>query len=420
MQGIKSYFVKALDRDNRIYMFLFGCLPGVLASGTSFMLGIAFVGAILFWALKLFPWCIRADQHRTLLVFSIYPIVIITTFFMNYNSGDDLLRIVTVLPFFAGWFVLARMRMSPDGTLVPNVIFGAGVGMILTLIICTIQLIWFNSRPDAGAGNAAVLGLFAVLCANISLLNARSQSKIERFVAIAGYMAGTAVVIISETRSAWLLIPINLAIVMVYFSKAGTINYKKIAVPVLAVLLVAGAISYPKIESRILKLQQDVELYEKNPHEMTSLGVRMMIWQGGLRAIAEHPLLGYGMQHRMDAVKANMPPQLAKQLTATHLHNGILTAAVDAGIVGVIALLLMLSAPIYAASIKKPGPERDVTMAIAQLLVASYFVTGMFGILFGHDATDAVFITTFLVICHGVGSSRLVSIDEQFSMVRKA
>lgn len=59
-------------------------------------------------------------------------------------------------------------------------------------------------------------------------------------------------------------------------------------------------------------------------------------------------------------------------------------------------------------------------MAIALMLVVSYVITGMLGIMFGHDATDAVFITVFLVICHGAGSANLRPVVDQYRAARKA
>ena len=420
MRKIKDYFVRHLDRDNRIYFLLFAFFPGVLASAASFMLAIAFIGAMLFLYLGLFPWKIRHDQKWALYLISAYPTIMILAVLFNEHTSMGWPWIVRVLPFFAGWFVLARIRTSPDGTLIPCMIFGAGVGMIATFVICLFQFLFIAYRVSGGAGNAAVLGLFTVLFANIALMNAHSRNRIERWVAILGFCLGIASLFLSETRSAWLVLPVNLLIAVLYLQKNIKINYKKIAIPVLVGVLAAGAVFYPTINSRVQSLESDIKAFNSQPHDMTSLSIRLMVWSGGLAAFADRPLFGYGAQNRMTTVESYLPEQLAAKIDVTHLHNAFLNVAVDAGLLGVAGLVLALAAPILAAARKTPGPERDASMAIALMLVASYVITGMFGIMFGHDATDAIYITTFLVICHGAGSSRLYPVSDQQLAGQKA
>jgi O-antigen ligase len=64
------------------------------------------------------------------------------------------------------------------------------------------------------------------------------------------------------------------------------------------------------------------------------------------------------------------------------------------------------------ARMKEPGPGRDLTTALSLLLVTAYVITGMFGIMFGHDATDAVFIYVTLLICTISGSTPYLSVRE--------
>jgi O-antigen ligase len=106
----------------------------------------------------------------------------------------------------------------------------------------------------------------------------------------------------------------------------------------------------------------------------------------------------------------NLP--VDKKMSFTHVHNGFLNAAVDGGILGVLGVLALLAAPLVAAWRKESGPGRDLAIAISLLLVTSYVVTGMFGIMFGHDATDAVFIYLTIMISWIGGASAYVSVPE--------
>lgn len=354
MNMLRRYFITNLDRDNRIYIFLFAFFPGVLASATSFMLAIAFIGAVLFLLFGIFPWKIRQDQKIILYAISAYPTIMILSILLNDPSGEGWSWIVRVLPFYAGWFILARIRQSPDGTLIPCLIFGAGIGMMATFVICLIQFCFITDRVAGGAGNAAVLGVFTVLFANIALMNACSADKLERWVAIVGFSAGVACLFLSETRSAWLALPINTAIVVLYLQKNTKINYRKIAIPFLISFIVASAVFYPKVSSRVQSLEYDVQSLDVKPQDLTSLSIRVAIWRGAVAAIAERPLFGYGAQNRMAVAESHLPQEIASNISVTHLHNAFLNVAVDAGLVGVAALLLALSAPILAAAKKRP------------------------------------------------------------------
>ncbi|MGH7004817.1 MAG: hypothetical protein ACREIP_12790, partial [Alphaproteobacteria bacterium] len=69
-------------------------------------------------------------------------------------------------------------------------------------------------------------------------------------------------------------------------------------------------------------------------------------------------------------------------------------------------------APLIAARAKPPGPGRDLATAMSLLLLTSYVITGMFGIMFGHDATDAVFIYLTIMIAWMGGTSPYLSIPQ--------
>lgn len=292
--------------------------------------------------------------------------------------------------------------------------------MMATFVICLIQFLFITDRVAGGAGNAAVLGVFTVLFANIALMNACSTDRLERWVAIAGFSTGVACLFLSETRSAWLALPINTFIVVLYLQKNTKINYRKIAIPFLISLIVASAVFFPKVSARIHSLEYDVQTLDTKPQDLTSLSIRLAIWRGAVAAIEEQPIFGYGAQNRMAVAERHLPQEIASNVSVTHLHNAFLNVAVDAGLIGVAALVLALSAPILAAAKKEAGAERNASMAIALMLVASYVITGMFGIMFGHDATDAVFITIFLVICQGAGSTNLAPVLDQYRAARKA
>ena len=402
-----------LDRNNRIFVFLFALMPGLLASGASFMLAASFIWALCSIATGRFGANLTKTDRMVAICMSAYAVVMALGVLINPDPASGLKWIVRVLPFVSLWFVLPRLRQSQDGSLMPLFILGAGVGMIGAFFLSVLQVLFFTPRAEGGAGNAAVFGLFAVLFGSIALLNLQSSSRIERIIAVAGFIAGLACAFLSGTRSAWLVMPVHLVILFWYFrDRKLNFNMRTVAIAGAVFLSLVIGVVVPQVSHRVEAIEKDLALLEKNPDELSSLSARVALYKAAVAAIAKDPLTGYGPQNRMDSVRAEVPGEIRDRLTYSHPHNGFLTAAVDAGVFGALTLGLLLAAPILAAWKKAPGPGRDLSIALSLLLVSSYLITGMLGIMFGHDATDAIFAFTVAMICAERGTTALASMPE--------
>ncbi|MBA8876868.1 O-antigen ligase family protein [Phyllobacterium myrsinacearum] len=402
-----------IDRNNRIFTFLFALFPGLLVSGTSVTLVCAFLWAIISLVLGRFPYQMTRQDRIIAWIFTTYVLATVLAVILSPNLAKGAEYLLKMIPFLAAWAIIPRLRVSLQGRLIPFFFTGAGIGMIGALVYSIIQVLFIESRAAGGAGNAAVFGLFAVLFGSISLLNVHSESRAERIIAVAGFTCGLICAFLSGTRSAWLVIPFHCAILFWYLrgQTLPTINRTiKILVVILLVLVAVAAV--PKILDRYRALQTDIVQLDEQPGNMSSLSARIQLWSGAEKAFFASPVIGQGPQNRMKAVNEALQLPVEKYMTFTHVHNGFLNAAVDGGIVGIIALLLLLSAPIVAARLKEPGQGRDLMTALSLLLVTSYVITGMFGIMFGHDATDAVFIYVTLLISSVSGTIPYLSVRQ--------
>lgn len=402
-----------IDRNNRIFTFLFALFPGLLVSGTSVTLVCAFLWAIISMVLRRFPWQMTRQDRIIGWIFTAYVLVTVLVVLLSPNLAKGAEYLLKMIPFLAVWAIIPRLRVSLDGRIGPFFVTGAGIGMIGALIYSVVQMLLHESRATGGAGNAAVFGLFAVLFGSIALLNVHSQSKTERLIAVAGFTCGLICVFLSGTRSAWLVIPFHCAILFWYLRGQTLPSINRTVKLLMALLLVVVALAaVPKVMDRYNALQTDIVRLDEDPNDISSLSARLLLWSGAEKAFLASPLVGQGPQNRMQSVNRalDLPPE--KYMLFTHVHNGFLNAAVDGGVLGVLALLLLLSAPIVAARLKEPGPGRDLTTALSLLLVTAYVITGMFGIMFGHDATDAVFIYVTLLICTISGSTPYLSVRE--------
>nr|WP_246648087.1 O-antigen ligase family protein [Rhizobium laguerreae] len=396
----------ALDRNNRIAVFLFAILPGLSPNFNSFILLASMVWGVYCLATGRLVWNLSKSDRLVAIGMSIYPLVMIASIFINppYSEVPD--WIFRLLPFFSVWLILPRMRQSPDGRLVPLFILGAGIGMIVTFLFSLLQIMFLMDRAEAGTSNAALLGVIGILFGGIALLNIQSPRSVEQRIAILGYAAGLGCVLLSGTRSAWLVIPIHIVIFLWYFRKHSFhLSLRSLAIT--SSLLLAGLITLGsgQILHRIQALQENLTSLERTDGEITSLSARFALYKGALSAISKDPLTGYGPQNRMSSVLAELPDNIRPQLPYSHVHNGFLTAGIDAGVFGIAALSLMLLTPVIGAWRKEPGPGRDLAIALALLLVSSYVITGSFGIMFNQKALDPIFAYMVALICADRGST---------------
>ncbi|MBY5420691.1 O-antigen ligase family protein [Rhizobium leguminosarum] len=396
----------ALDRNNRIAVFLFAILPGLSPNFNSFILLASMVWGAYCLATGSLALNLSKSDRLVAIGMSIYPLVMIASIFINPPYSEELDWIFRLLPFFSVWLILPRMRQSPDGRLVPLFILGAGIGMIVTFLFSLLQIMFLMERAEAGTSNAALLGVIGVLFGGIALLNVQSPRSVEQRIAILGYAAGLGCVLLSGTRSAWLVIPVHVVIFLWYFRKHSFhLSLRSLAIT--SSLLLAGLITLGsgQILHRIQALQENLTSLERTDGEITSLSARFALYKGALSAISKDPLTGYGPQNRMASVLAELPDNIRPKLPYSHVHNGFLTAGIDAGVFGIAALSLMLLTPVIGAWRKEAGPGRDLAIALALLLFSSYVITGSFGIMFNQKALDPIFAYMVALICADRGST---------------
>ncbi|NEJ22545.1 polymerase [Rhizobium leguminosarum] len=401
----------ALDRNNRIAAFLFAILPGLSPNFNSFILLASMVWGAYCLATGSLALNLSRSDRLVAIGMSIYPLVMIASIFINPPYSEELDWIFRLLPFFSVWLILPRMRHSPDGRLVPLFILGAGIGMIVTFLFSLLQIMFLMERAEAGTSNAALLGVIGVLFGGIALLNVQSPRSVEQRIAILGYAAGLGCVLLSGTRSAWLVIPVHIVIFLWYFRKHSFhLSLRSLAIT--SSLLLAGliALGSGQILHRIQALQEDLTTLERTDGEITSLSARLALYKGALSAISKDPLTGYGPQNRMVSVLAELPDNIRPKLPYSHVHNGFLTAGIDAGVFGIAALSLMLLTPVIGAWRKEAGPGRDLAIALALLLFSSYVITGSFGIMFNQKALDPIFAYLVALICADRGSTRFAPV----------
>ncbi len=102
-------------------------------------------------------------------------------------------------------------------------------------------------------------------------------------------------------------------------------------------------------------------------------------------------------------------------LSLTHFHNGFLTAAVETGTLGIIAVLsifLVLIRNAFLALRDRSDPHARFGGVLLMSTAIVYFCMGSVNLMFGHDILDVMFmVMTILGIYLGLGRSALEKAD---------
>ena len=132
----------------------------------------------------------------------------------------------------------------------------------------------------------------------------------------------------------------------------------------------------PQVQKRILDAKVDLQQYQAGKVE-TSVGLRLVFWEGALRMAQEHPLLGVGTgDYKMEMArlqKIHAIPDTPAFPETTHPHNSYLAYLADLGLIGLIIFLWFL----WAATLEA-WRYREHAAAWFKLCYMGIFLLGSF------------------------------------------
>lgn len=168
-----------------------------------------------------------------------------------------------------------------------------------------------------------------------------------RFRLIAGFglgMIGVGI-LLSLSRGAWLGLAISLGVMMLVWSEQA----RKLVAPlvgVLALIIVMAMVGLlpPAISARITSVTDNFGIFDVRDVPPTSENFavveRMAHWQAGWYILRDYPFLGVGPGNYPTVYERYYIPPWREALG--HAHNYYLNMAAEAGIPGMLALLLVL------------------------------------------------------------------------------
>jgi O-antigen ligase len=140
---------------------------------------------------------------------------------------------------------------------------------------------------------------------------------------------------------------------------------------ILPALVLAGGLMFatPVVQQRLHETFGDIKAYrEGNPN--TSVGLRLVMWEGAIITFASHPFLGAGTGGYKSEMAQISFPGLAPEFRGINdPHNSFLFVAANYGLVGLFSLAWLLWAYFHPARIFGPSPASWAVLSFGIVLM---------------------------------------------------
>jgi len=401
-----------------IYFSIVCFLSPVVGSAVSFVFNGGALWSVLLIAMKRRRF--NTDRPMLAITAAIYAFCranLLASIINNsiVRDAPHLLSLVTFLFFPISY---STWSISQKTTLARIILMSSICACLGALVLAIIQQYWLGlPRAKGGAGNAIVFA--EVACLSVLICLAGIMSGIEKartiLICICAVLAGTIAIIYSGSRIIWLALLIaGIAVLLINLQTLKGKNAVRLLLLLAAVAIVSAGLGFRVIVDRADFLFADWNSLTTHGDYTTALGLRVALWDIGLKAFREAPLFGHGMGAATPLMLQGFQERYGMTEGFSHFHNGFLTALVEAGILGAVTLAaIFVVAARNAAKVLRTSTDaiERFGATLIVIVVITYLTAGMTGILVGHDILDSV-LMIFLVSGTYLASGRTIALPE--------
>ena len=239
---------------------------------------------------------------------------------------------------------------------------------------------------------------FAVILGFMALAGTLGRRELGWPLLWAGPLLAVVATVAASTRGA-LLTALILAAIYGIMAMRGMTGRARWMLPlglIGAVLLVFGAAHALGFTRPLEALDPIIALLQGKLPSDTSALFRVEMYHGGLGAFLDRPLFGHGWH---DQLAASLPymSDVGRDGYALegwgYIHNDAMSFAVGAGLLGVLAYVLFLLAPVFAQSETGGHADGDARLYLVLALVVGLFASGMTDALFMVEIPKLLLVT---------------------------
>ncbi|ANI21796.2 hypothetical protein AB870_10385 [Pandoraea faecigallinarum] len=402
-----------------LYIITFPALSMLVRGGASALLIGGSVLALfgLFFVPRPRQELTRADW--TFLASMAAPVVLVVATELSHgeivwNTIDSPSRFLLAIPLY----LLMRRHARPMRSL--HLAFMAGA-IASILIMVPNHREWGADRFGSYFLNPIHYGDIALIFGVLSALSVcwgRRDHWLLAAVKISGLIAGLLASLLTGSRGGWVALPLVAILVLTYQYRTRTWRFKTlVALGVAAACMLPYAVS-PFIRDRVDDVKTDIQHYREGQRD-TSVGVRLQLWEAGLSFVRDNPFTGLGG----GGYKRNMPElqasgaltPLAAQAGEGEMHNQMIAYAVDYGLIGWLALMLVYCGPaaIFACSLRSSDSTVQRAALLGLAFVLAFWMFGLTVETFNLKSTTSTYSSILAMLCAYCAASRHSATDGQ-------
>ncbi len=204
--------------------------------------------------------------------------------------------------------------------------------------------------------------------------------------------AGIYAAYLSQTRGAWIGIPVLLVITIFILGRNIPLRRQLALFVGGSAVLLALFASTDLVQKRAAEAKLDISQYQDGKSLDTSLGIRIQLWKASWLLYAEHPWVGVGREGYQSAMGELESRKIISPLARIqpHSHNEILYNMATLGTFGLLAILSLYLVPGYYFLREIAHRDREIraTAGMGLVLCAGFLILGLVDVMFMWGASD--------------------------------
>ncbi len=238
-------------------------------------------------------------------------------------------------------------------------------------------------RASGGGHNEAAFGFISLAMTAVVITSYHRFRPVRYGSAIfaVATLMGLAATVLSGTRGSWLAGFVVLVIAIFFYLERYPLTNRILITLTLVASIGFASFSLPNVQMRVDHMVEIVapHLGGEQPEELNSLSERIELWKLGWKLGLENKVFGYGLGNTKYEIREYVRQHPGQKLVGdeNHLHNQFMQTFAMGGLIGLVALLAMLSCHfwIFAKFLRRDyHPEVRRLALSGLLLLVSYLV----------------------------------------------
>lgn len=270
--------------------------------------------------------------------------------FYNVDDTDKYIKLFERYLRFSLVVPVYLLIIKKNKSVLNYLYIGAVISGPFMLSVALSHFIQYPDVPAKGYYHHIIFGQLAMLNVGIMLtliLIKKLMLKIQLLI-LFSMICGIATAILSQARGVWLVFPVYILVAVFYALKKKRINLANIAL--FLALMVSITVFTPignLVQQRTGEAISEISQFYNEHQYYSSVGTRLAMWDIAVEVWGQHPVLGTGLGDFDDEVMA-LQREGDYQGMSVHnsVHNIYIQALVGSGLIGLLALLVLLIVPL--------------------------------------------------------------------------